>query len=227
MNPSELYINALVHNNSGVLRLESGNFEGARDSFRNALDTLSQAVSLGVTTYECNATFQWSNNAPLINNNSSTPEAQMTFVYKRAVVMIPGGDEQQTTKSTSFDFSEESAAILFNMALTHHLMGLAANRTDILERSLKFYEISNSIRQHKDQKAPQHLDVLDLAIANNVGHAQHEFCNYGTARECFDLVTSRLQQLNCQGMICTLEQCDCEGFVLNAMMEQPTLAAAA
>eukprot|EP00543_Licmophora_paradoxa_P008713 CAMPEP_0202451198 /NCGR_PEP_ID=MMETSP1360-20130828/9680_1 /ASSEMBLY_ACC=CAM_ASM_000848 /TAXON_ID=515479 /ORGANISM="Licmophora paradoxa, Strain CCMP2313" /LENGTH=183 /DNA_ID=CAMNT_0049069705 /DNA_START=88 /DNA_END=636 /DNA_ORIENTATION=+ len=181
------------------------------------------------TPIECRALTQWSNNAPVINNVSCSSETQMTFVYRRALLMVPGEEhdlavESQQHSIDDSDFSAESSAILYNMALTHHLMGLATNRSDVLERALKFYEISNNIRQNKDDKD---LDILDLAIANNVGQAQHEFCNYGTARECFDLLTRRLQLFNTYGMICLLAQCDCEGFVLNAMLEQPTMAAAA
>lgn len=69
--------------------------------------------------------------------------------------------------------------------------------------------------------------IVDLAILNNVGQAQHEFCNYSTARECFKLLTRGLRRLNNRGMLSLLDGCDCDGFVLNAMLEEPVLAAAA
>lgn len=214
------YINALIQNNSGVVALEKGDFSNARDSFRKALDILTEIIARKELS-QSSCAFQWSRNAPVF----STSAAQMTFVYKRALLMVPSENSvDDATRNNDMEFGEESSAIVYNLALSYHLMGLSANRSDILERAMNFYSICNNIRKANNGGK---MDIIDLALLNNVGQAQHEFCNYSTARECFDLLTKRLQLLNNHGMIALLERCDCDGFVLNAMLEEPTMAAAA
>ena len=225
MDPSEVYINALISNNNGALAMEKGNFEVAKNSFRKALALITSIASLETrSTSRCMSV--WSNNAPLkMKDVCCTAEGQATFVFKRSLILLPesSNDPLGPAPLNLDGYAQESAAVVFNIALSHHLIALSTNRSDMLERALKFYEFANSIRQRQDAS----MEIIDLALLNNVGQAQHEFCNYSTARECFDMLTKRLILLKRQGAIRVLEKCDCNGFVLNSMMEQPTMAAAA
>lgn len=234
MKPTSTYMSAILENNSGVQALKTGEYEQARICFRRALNIITEAISLNRPPSRSRPTLHWSENAPLGNDLRTkvkqekwSTEANLPFVYRRAIFIAPDAEQSydggRHFTTTERDYAEESSAIVFNMALSCHLFALNANRSDILERAMKFYEIANNIRQ----KNCLQMDILDLALLNNVGHAQLEFCNYGVACQCFGMMIHRMQVLHKEGLVCTLSQYDRDGFLLNGLLEQPTIAAAA
>ena len=72
------------------------------------------------------------------------------------------------------------------------------------------------------------LGVVNVCIKNYFGQVELELFNVETARYCFGLSIKRLKLLNnFSGKNCLLEQGDCDGLRLNAMMKQPNAAATA
>eukprot|EP00542_Grammatophora_oceanica_P017235 CAMPEP_0194047910 /NCGR_PEP_ID=MMETSP0009_2-20130614/26139_1 /TAXON_ID=210454 /ORGANISM="Grammatophora oceanica, Strain CCMP 410" /LENGTH=223 /DNA_ID=CAMNT_0038693667 /DNA_START=125 /DNA_END=796 /DNA_ORIENTATION=+ len=223
-----MYNKAISLNNKGVSQIEKGTFDDARKSFRSALDAMRSAViqsqeeikdkTDNTSAGDAAVVFQWSSNAPL--SDGSTSPIGSSFVYRRALHII-----QAQVGDRATGFPEESAAIVFNLALSSHLIGLQTNNSSMLEKALQFYEIANNIRQRKNEEHKLLGEqLLDAAILNNQGQIYHEFIEYGSAQRCFDQLSSRLVTLSRGGF---LEQKDSEGFILNLMIQAPSLAAAA
>ncbi len=215
------YTTALQFNNDGVVRLEEGNFHEARHCFKRALDTMTAAITqCGEDQHnegeESTPAFHWS-----LNPRHALHEASHcgnSFVYSRALY-ITASKRIQTS-----EYTDESAAIVYNLALSFHLIG-SENSSDSMEKAMQFYEIASAIRA---RKSGTKLEILDLAILNNTGQICVEWFNYDAARQCFSQLSDRLVLLNHCGLIDHfLEQRDCDGFVLNVMLDEPSLAAAA
>lgn len=234
MHLTNMYTSAIIENNNGVIAMEAGDYESARMCFRRALNVIIEAVRTRQLPPIGRPSLHWSENAPLCSNQRKSLKKEDTatvshlpFVYRRAIVIVTDSthwyDNDQQYTNMEYNYAEESSAIVFNLALSCHLFALSENRSEILQRAVKFYEIANEIRQ----KNCLHMDIIDLALINNVGQAQHEFCNYGLACQCFGMMLNRLKVLNNEGLVYMLSQCDRDGFLMNGMLEQPTIAAAA
>jgi hypothetical protein len=219
---SSMYAIAIQYNNEGVVRLESGDYRAARTLFKGALDTMTEAISSvadkeGFVEEYSTLCFQWSCN-PRKRTLHEAKQAGSSFIYSRALY-IPAAKNPEEV-----DYSEESAAIVYNLALSFHLIGTESN-SEALDKAIQFYEIASAIRSRKSLTK---LEVIDLALLNNMGQICVETFNYNAARVYFNDLSDRLASLNHCGFLTEcLEQHDCDGFVLNVMIEEPSLAAAA
>ena len=214
------YLNAMQLNNKGAHALEFGDFRMAHDCFKAALDTMTTTIPKTEDLNdieESDVIFRWSNNPP----ETRYFQNEKQFVFGRALIIIPA-----TNIDYVIDFSQESAAIVFNLAVVFHLIGLQLNRSDCLQRATNFYEIANSIRRRAGFCCEQNnIEILDVSILNNCGAIYQESCDYEAASRCFDMVAKQLRKFGCLMSQMTRE--DCDGFTMNCMMQQPQLAAAA
>lgn len=222
------YFNSIEQNNEGCEYLECGDFVMARKCFRDALQFMTSSivdiqnemqgqVPQELDTGERLSDFQWSMtpNAPL----HIAPE---TYLYQRAVFIFRDEDE---CSPTPFELSEESSMIVFNLGLAFHLHGVSTNTSTFLNEAFNFYQIAEAIRSRRPNvKNPE---LLDLALYNNMGHVCCEQVNYTQARVCFDALQRGLVHFSHYGMIEFLADDDSNGFVLNASIQEVTLAAAA
>jgi tetratricopeptide (TPR) repeat protein len=233
------YLDAIKINNNGVSQLEAGRFVHARNEFKSALDTIKEAVVQAQKGFECNTnysskgnsvTFRWGNNPAKhpqhIPIESVLVSIDSSFVYKRALRISP-----TDTGPSESTLSEESAAIVYNLALAYHLMGLEG-AASLLEKSLKFYQIAFAINVRKGDSSHSNkltggVNLINLAILNNSGQINHELLDYAASRQCFRLLSSRLHLLSNFGFQGVLEENDCKGFILNLMLSEPDIAAAA
>jgi tetratricopeptide (TPR) repeat protein len=216
------YAIAVRYNNEGVFRLEAGDYRAARSFFKRALDTMTDAITHDADDQDMDGEdltlgFQWSVN-PKKRALHEADQVGCSFVYSRALYISASKNIQKA------EYTEESAAIVYNLALSFHLMG-TENNSESMEKAIQFYEIASAIRSRKSQTK---LEILDLAILNNIGQICVECFNFNAARQCFNQLSNRLVFLNHSGILTDfLEQNDCDGFVLNVMLEEPSLAAAA
>lgn len=224
---SESIQKAILTNNQGVRQLESGNFDCAREMFRDALESLklaisrnTQTVAAGEDTSSSNG-FQWSKNAPLHAELGLPAPAGSSFIFRRALIIVAVSEALPNG-----DLTEESTAIIYNLALSCLTSGFVSNSSKLIGTSQKFFDIVLAIRQRKNESNKLTGEVLlDTAICNNLGWIHGEFCNYQAAGEYFQQVSSRIVTLSQFGQ---LNEQDCQGFIMNLMLESfPQLAAAA
>lgn len=225
------YQTAICFNNEGVAHFEQGNYEQARSMFRKSLEvikiTLAERTNATDASSSSNISgpsvgFAWSRNGPLHADLNLPAPAAPNFIFCRALVIVPPSDDfvPQT------DLPQESTAIIYNMALAYMLSGFLTNCSSLLEKGRKFLEIALAIRQRRSESAK--LDgerLLDVAICNNLGWINQEFCDFETAQQCFHEVSARLGPLHDSGH---LDKQDCEGFIANLVLDaHPNMAAAA
>lgn len=214
-----MYSEAIKLNNHGVALLSKGHFEDARHSFRDALDVIKSLLLASKDNFDyqqqdgLSVGFQWSINAPHYFADINS------FVFGRALIIV------SSSGYSNHGYPEESTAIIYNIALGHHLLALERNCSSLMSKALKFYDIAKEIRKRKKESTKLEGEKLvDAAILNNVGQICIESFDYDNARRCFDQLSDRLLSLNRSGF---LEANDCEGFMLNLLLEEPSLAAAA
>lgn len=224
---------AISMNNQGVMYFESGHYDHAREMFTHALESIKKGIADQKTTVTddnssgSNNGFKWSDNAPLHTELGLPVPAGSSFIFRRALIVVPvvtNGDEN----GNNADLAEESTAIIYNLALSCLVSGFLNNNSKLLSTSQKFFEIVLAVRQQKHKCAGNKLSsemLLDAAICNNLGWIHSEFCNYGVARGYFQEVSSCLTTLSQFGQV---NQQDCEGFITNLILDShPQLAAAA
>lgn len=222
------YFNSITLNNEGCEYLECGDFVTARNCFRDALQFMTvsivelqnemQGQPQVLDDGERLSEFQWSvlPHTPL----HIAPDAY--YVYQRGIFIYRDEDD---SSPSPFELSEESSMIVYNLGLAFHLIGISTNTASNLNEALSFYKISSAIRARRaNAKNPE---VIDLAIYNNMGHVCYEQVDYNQARSCFATLKRGLIYFSHQGLIDFLADEDSDGFVLNASIQEVTLAAAA
>jgi hypothetical protein len=213
-----------------VQHFESGRFEQARDNFREALEDIKRSMadvkksgnSLNHAT-DSSCGFQWSRNAPLHAELNLTVPAGASFLFRRALVIVP----ISRIPHPMTDLAGESTAIIYNLALSCLIFGFISNCSKLLRTAVKFFEIVLAIRHRKTGVSVKLREevLLDTAICNNLGWIHGEFCDYDLASQYFQQVSSRLMTLSQGGFV---DRQDCEGFITNLMSgAHPNLAAAA
>jgi tetratricopeptide (TPR) repeat protein len=225
---SSNYQHAVLMNNQGVQHFERGQFEQARDNFREALEAIKGSmvdakptVSSHTTNASCG--FRWSSDAPLHAELNLPVPAGASFIFRRALVIVPVSNIPQPMT----DLSEESTAVIYNLALSCLVLGFVSNSSKLLRTGAKFFEIVLAIRCRKSESVKLGWEevLLDAAICNNLGWIYGEFCDYALATQYFEQVSSRLNILGHGGFVCRQAY---EGFITNLISGvHPHLAAAA
>lgn len=214
-------------NNQGVAHFENGNYDQARTLFREALEAIKLGMAGLNTDAETsssasNVGFQWSKNAPLHADLNLSVPAEASFIFRRALIIVPMANESPRPSS----FHEESTGIIYNLALSYLVSGFLMNSSSLLNKARKFFEIVVAMRQRRNESSKLGGErLLDTAIWNNLGWISEEFCNYDVAQECYQQVSNRLVALSNSG---AADKHDCEGFITNLVSDaHPKMAAAA
>lgn len=224
------YLDAININNSGVSHMEAGQFSQARNEFKIALDTIRVAVVKAqqfVTIFNKNSgssSLCPSRHLQYRLHDSNHDMCERVFVYKHAMRI-----ETDVIDPLEITLSNESAVIVYNLALAYHMMCLEGGAECLLGKSLQFYLIAYAInvRVVDSQLKLSGASLLNMAILNNSGQINHELLDYAASRQCFQQLSSHLRSLSLFGLDNVLEQKDCQGFFLNLMLSEPKLAAAA
>lgn len=110
-------------------------------------------------------------------------------------------------------------AIIYNLALCHHLEALSSKldqdddrRALNLQRATVFYNHAQGLNfQHK-------LDILhSLTISNNLGHAHHFLNNHLTADQCFERLLNAIVFISESGQDCR-QILETNGFCLEGFL---------
>lgn len=222
------YSHSISLNNEGCEYLECGDFVTAKNYFRDALQYMTVAIVESQKEMEGQVQvldngerlteYQWSMlpHAPL----HISPDA---YVYQRGAFIYR--DEDNCPTPSTFELSEESSMIVYNLSISLHLLGTSTNTSTFLNEALTFYKIAEAIRSRRTHNRSPAL--IDVAIYNNMGQVYFEQVNYEQARACFSSLKSYLIYFSQNGLMDFLADDDSNGFVLNASIQDITLAAAA
>ena len=149
---------------------------------------------------------------------------QSSFFYRRALFISPT-EFAVRANWVEHDCVEESASMVYNLALSYHLGGVIKNVSEMMNKAKTLYHIAAAIRE--TTMKPDELDVFRMVILNNLGQIYHEETDYGSSKSCFCQLAKQLAALQSHDLLHWVSKEDCDGFVLNAMLEAPELAAAA
>lgn len=227
---------AIEFNNEGARLLENGNFNAARKAFRQATDLMTMVIQsfpggkmtikpLPSGKRKRLSTFVWSKNpmpVPLDPLNHET--VSNAFFFRRALFIFPMEDDWESRFNAS-DCTEESATVVYNLALAFHLSSITDNVSEMMKQAKTLYEIAVTIRSRTLEQSC--LDIFGMAVLNNLGQIYHELSDYTAAKSLFYRLSIQLAMLQAHDMVHWIAKEDCDGFVLNAMLGPPDLAAAA
>ena len=102
-------------------------------------------------------------------------------------ITLPMKQEKPTVEV----YNKYSFAILFNLALAHHLAGMECpeSRKGKLRKALRLYEFAYSIQVQEDIQ----LQIkYTLGMVNNLGHIQELLGDHQKAHQCFQHLLSTL-----------------------------------
>jgi tetratricopeptide (TPR) repeat protein len=227
---ANLYAEAITLNNQGVAMIEAGSYANARATFKKALSHMKSNVKGESRKRQLNdgesaVYFRWSSDTPPLPAERSQLESSVgsTFVYRRSLLILAAQFHG------NHDCYPETAAMLYNLSLSFHIEGHLTNNSTMLEKAMKAYNVSLTIRRRRKvcRKLQTSDRLVDVAITNNMAMIHQEFMEFDKARACFARMSRGLRSLGNSGY---LEQREYQGLVLNLMMgrqNQNTLAAAA
>lgn len=122
----------------------------------------------------------------------------------RSIFCHPITLSEKCEKNSRDAFNKYSFAMMFNVALAHHLGGLECtkSREAKLRKALRLYEFAYSIHMQADV---QLQITYALGMVNNLGHIQEALGEQQKAQKCFQQLLSTLMYAlesgegNCKG----------------------------
>ena len=227
------YRRAVLLNNQGVHQLERGDFRTARDMFLAAMEEIKLTFPNSIACLSshdhltsANCRVKWSMNAPLYGDLNIPLIASTSFLFRRALVIIPVSEKVIVATPTP-DLEVESAVMIYNCAISLLIDGFVTNTSEHLTRSRQLFEIALAIRERGGAPRNQPEQMLwHAAICNNLGWIHGELCNYGLAAQYFHVVMNNLSAMS-QGALERLDLQDTQGFIMNLFWNVHPYGAAA
>jgi hypothetical protein len=202
--PFSLHLKAIAHNNRAAFLFESGNYVDAISILSAAhkcsmygLDECVRQSHLPAAAISPLDAFMISTPASQFCTSDSSEDLteHYSLIHRRAIILPP------CLSSDYYSRVMVSAAIIFNLALAHHLFALEQAGSSKLEtmfrKALKFYEYSFILLRTHHSKTPSSL--LLMATINNSGHIYIMLGEEGHAGTCFQ---NLLSTLTCLGYWC-------------------------
>lgn len=241
-------------NNLGGAYLQAGDLKKSMEFFRDALKyTLSDLhVQESSVVIDPSAQGPWSGSSPqLYQAHDSFTQAACDFMDREAIVAVPSSvpfvhtqaiNVIPTPKAYSHDHlvntTVTSSIVLFNLGIVYHLKGLegTGESTVRLSKARSLYQKSQLLLA--DAGVPSSstgnpiIDMLYMALSNNLAQASFEMQCYHDSRRYFDqLIRFALSVSPARygdTTIATMVDQQKSNFLLNAIiLHAPKLAAAA
>jgi hypothetical protein len=211
-------------NREGIAYMARKDYGSAARAFVHGLDIVKGLVSKGGSPEDYNDD-QRSGISKAVNDDahealfsfSSTtiaigPGSVGTYVFPNPMAVIP---PQGTTPSYSLHV-ELSFAILYNLALAHHLRALEGDMSvgsfKVLRKAASMYNLAVAIHQNGDVRL---TPLQAMAIANNMGQAYARLGCTDASTTCFTYLASLVLGANGGGD--RREDEAREGFVGNVL----------
>ena len=205
---------AIYYNNVGIAYLEKGNHEDALRMLKEAAQqlytaTLSHKTSViqeadHVTETECDVFFKAHDfpRRPLVTNTESN-----TFLCSVPIFL--------SVMNCSGGYTQESAVVLYNMALTYHLNAISANSiSKALQNAMILFEMASNLSLQVDTS--EQTSQIIMSSLNNLGLLHHEQGNYSRSHQYFEDLSVYISSLRTptDRFVATERR----AFLLNAMV---------
>jgi tetratricopeptide (TPR) repeat protein len=200
-------------NNLGASQLVSGMYVNAVDSFTESLRCAKSAMALLAAEKQvthlnscCSRHLQQQQRCTVVLFKESAPGVNVpSIVENRDNVMLRGTYVSPLLLSECADYQfyeptvEASIAIMFNLALAHHLNALHSlfNRPmSTLKQAIALYELAYTVQMQEDAE----LSIeFTMAIINNLGHIHRLLGDQEKANQCFRHLLSTILFLRSYG----------------------------
>ena len=229
-------------NNNGIKFLEAGSDELAKESFKVALEQITEILSLfkdHVHDIECqglapNVPIPSIVHVPISESTRGEISSKGSYIYRYALTLefdteLRGVDQGALVYQCS---SPLAIVIMFNLGFVHHYRNQEQQHPFLLSKALCLYEMAWSLWQrshyckdYMSSSSTAKADPYIMGILNNMGAIYHELGQYDQAHTCFGLLKSLLHR-GAGGV--HEQEADHYGIMMNVMfLEKPYLAPAA
>ena len=232
----EQYREIVVLNNQGVVLVENARHGDARNYFERALMLITRSVNLSYEKMHTNATPHHKHLYPRVRHvwscasSSETTEridsTSATYVYRRALFI-------DCSDIPLSDYREEATIIVYNLALSLHLVGLD-RKLSMIPTAIWLYQIACRMLAGEFQNLEFSRGSLlrdpmfRAAIISNMGSASFELSDFQSGSYYFgELVHELCNSQLPKGARSTPFAKDVQGFLINSALEIPTTAPSA
>lgn len=198
--------------NEGVDFIRTSNYDRAMDFLHHGLVMLKDVMMSGFEAETvpgpATPTFQF-----IFTHDGATEKAERDVITGEMVVFQePIFIRSQSSGETlaSWEFSSKlSFAILYNLALAHHLDAQVTQHSSGFARALALYKTA-----YKIQMEGSYFTCLEtMAVLNNMGQIYKSLNDENASRLCFECLVSNVMLLRDRGG--TLEECS--GFFASVL----------
>jgi hypothetical protein len=212
-----LFEQATQLNNEGVTALLKGESQAAIDAMSKSIRLMTQELSKPSEDRKSDCTTAASEQEEARSVEIPETDSFETIVFNQAIIIPSDGGEQ-----SGIDVHVYSAAVIFNLALVHHLQ---ASKGDIacMAKAEKLY--ATVLKLVDDRACHMRVAVLvKLASMNNLSQIRYAKGEYEHAREGLNQLSSFLRRTN-QALF---EEPQVQGLLMNALLlKAPKVAPAA
>jgi tetratricopeptide (TPR) repeat protein len=180
-------------NNQGASLIDAGRALDAITILNSALMSFQQLIlsrphqdAFVVLGRECSLDEMMSKHAACVTKGSDTNSG---FVHRRSIHV------QEDKLSNVHSAEVFAAAIVFNLALAHHLTGENSNDPVLLQKAVKLYEHALALAQRSEDSIGDGSVLFHLAILNNLGQLYKELKRNVLAGKFFHQLLSMLMYL--------------------------------
>jgi hypothetical protein len=229
MNCSTRTLEAAIRcNNQGAHLLTAGNLLGAIHTFRQGMESLQSEAAIP----------DFADDKPMQEKDESIQECHgcsdgQFFIYSQPL-WLPT-NLLLHTETAALVTAMVSTHLIFNLALSCHLLGHETGCSAPLDRALELYHVVLLSSSHPMLHAMGHSDgiisssLLQCLILNNLAHVHQEQCTYDDAEWCLASMETIVLQTCCLDDAALISQHlherDAEELKLNLVFCQPPVAA--
>jgi tetratricopeptide (TPR) repeat protein len=210
---------AIYYNNAGICYLEHGNHDDALRMLKEAAQRMYSVTVARKSSMETT-----DEDDSLDEPTMDRDMAPKSHDIPRRSLISPAADNSSfmcsipiflSASDTTESCTEESAIILYNMALTYHLNALSANPiSKALENAITLFGMAYNLclQVHQTERTSRVI----MSSLNNMGLLHHDQGNYALSHQYFEDLSFYISSLNePTERSVAMER---NGFLLNAMV---------
>jgi hypothetical protein len=190
----------IIHlNNRAVSMMKTGKYQEAISMLSITIGSFKHMVE------EIDTTQYYSEDSKR-NSSRLSSKGRKPFMYNQGICIL-----------SSFDSNDIAQALVFNLALTHHLLSQKSQRKhSLLKKALALYERSFEIQMKKPVLISNNM-YFALVLMNNIGLIHNELNDRDSASKWFHELLSLIMFSKECGMCGAFSERCLEGFYGNAL----------